>query len=1017
MNTQHKALRGEHVRMRVKNFSSGVLLIAILIISVFITFLPNNQVSGLTPIDINLNTSKIVTQNTLALGFQLDGGEISLWRQSSSLRELAESANFKMVRVFNNFIEPCTSWSESTRTGSWSWTSVDDLVKKILDSGAEPLIVLGFYSWASNSLVTPQGMSKNPTTGLPNSASWGAYCAAWVAHFKSAGLQVRYYEIINEPFQYWKDDGWPTAQPKLGYFMDLYNSAAKAMRAVNPNVKLGNDASTMKGVLDYFISNGERLDFLSYHDYATGTSSTSDAQILQAAETKGIVETKSYYGVENARQLYKNAKGIQLEVIKSEDNVNYQYSSGTDPRIQQMLGAVYNALCIRTFVLNNYNYRVYFHLSDSASAQQIKSSGGAGFGMINNDNFKPWYPYFAQQMFSSNIAVGDNVLDSSSTSNDVRAIMWQHQDKLNVLLICQVNEARSVNLHGLTGQLSFSKIDNSISWKTPQLQTGVINAQNTLSLNGYTVMLLQSGSQDPPYSTPTPTPAPSATPKPTVSPTPRPSPTLSPTPTPTPSPAPTPTPSPSNVVFADNFESQSFNQWTNTKISSGETASVVRLNRDSGLYSAKFTSNGGSNTEDAYVYKTISESEVYARAYFYVANGLPLADNSDRFYLTELMAGSQYLAGVGIRHNNGVDQWVIYARSGSGWVGPFYSSSSVSEGQWYCVELHWKQSSTGGVVELFINGVRVQQITGLNTGTYGEVTSAIFGLSSATGVQNNLEIYADECIISRTYIGQSGSQDPPYSTPTPTPAPSATPKPTVSPTPRPSPTLSPTPTPTPSPAPTPTPSPSNVVFADNFESQSFNQWTNTKISSGETASVVRLNRDSGLYSAKFTSNGGSNTEDAYVYKTISESEVYARAYFYVANGLPLADNSDRFYLTELMAGSQYLAGVGIRHNNGVDQWVIYARSGSGWVGPFYSSSSVSEGQWYCVELHWKQSSTGGVVELFINGVRVQQITGLNTGTYGEVTSAIFGLSSATGVQNNLEIYADECIISRTYIGP
>ena len=275
--------------------------------------------------------------------------------------------------------------------------------------------------------------------------------------------------------------------------------------------------------------------------------------------------------------------------------------------------------------------------------------------------------------------------------------------------------------------------------------------------NGYTpnpafYELVNTGAANPfpsPSPTPTSTPTPTQTPQPTSTPTPspKPSPTLSPTPTPTSAPSP-------NVVFADNFESQNFNQWTNTEISSGETASVVRWNFNSGLYSAKFTSNGGANTEDAYVSKTIGESEVYARAYFYVANGLPLADNSDRFYLTELMAGTQYLAGVGIRHNNGVDKWVLYARSGSSWIGPYYvSTSTVAEGHWYCVELHWKQSSSGGVVELFINGAMVQQITGLNTGTYGKATSAIFGLSSATGVQNKLEIYADSCTISRSYVG------------------------------------------------------------------------------------------------------------------------------------------------------------------------------------------------------------------------------------------------------------------------
>ena len=156
--------------MKFDKSTSGIVIVVILILSVFCAILPNNQVLALSPVDVNVNTTKIVTQNTLSLGFQLDGGEIGLWRQSSSLRQLAESANFRLVRVFNNFIEPCSSWSESTHTGTWSWISVDDLVKKIFDSGAEPLIVLGFYSWASNSLITPKGMSKNPTTGLPYSA-------------------------------------------------------------------------------------------------------------------------------------------------------------------------------------------------------------------------------------------------------------------------------------------------------------------------------------------------------------------------------------------------------------------------------------------------------------------------------------------------------------------------------------------------------------------------------------------------------------------------------------------------------------------------------------------------------------------------------------------------------------------------------------------------------------------------------------------------------------------------------
>jgi hypothetical protein len=208
-------------------------------------------------------------------------------------------------------------------------------------------------------------------------------------------------------------------------------------------------------------------------------------------------------------------------------------------------------------------------------------------------------------------------------------------------------------------------------------------------------------------------------------------------------------------LFSDDFETQNLSKWNGVTTTSGETANVAPSNFNQGSYSARFTSNGGANNENGYSYKTISESEVYVRTYINIKNGLPLADSNDRFYITELMAGSQYLCGVGIRRSNGVDRWVLYARSGSSWVGPLYGgTSAVNEDQWYCVELHWKQSSTSGTVELYIDGIKVQQTTGINTANYGKATSVILGISSATGIQNNLEIYADTCRISRAYNGQ-----------------------------------------------------------------------------------------------------------------------------------------------------------------------------------------------------------------------------------------------------------------------
>ena len=897
---------------------------ALLLILLFTSMFTNIGYAA-TQIEITVDSSKVIGVNNFSVGFQLDGPDIRIWRDRSALRQLAEEANFKLVRFFEHRLgKPCTYWDESTKTGRWDWRDLDLLIQRIFESGAEPLIPLGFIGYDSRRLTSvPRGMSYDRNTGLPYPDQWAAYCAEWVRHFKEVGFPVRYYEMINEAYHYF---GWPATQPKLGYFMNLYNAAARAMRSVNSNVKIGNDACILKTVLNYFISNGEDLDFLSYHAYGSESLSTTDAEIFNAAETKYIGETRNVYGVDKTRQLYRTARGIDLPVIHAENNLSFHFTEGTDPRIQKMQGAIYNALVFRTSMLKNFYYNVYFHFASSASQEQRNPSGGRGFGMVNSDDNQPWYPYYAHEMLGSNLAVGDLLVESNSDSSDIRVVPWIHEDKLNVLLICKVDQQRTVYLRGLTGQLDYLKIDNTISWRTPRIQSGTIYASNPLTINGYTVMLLQAE-----VSTPPPPPPPTS-------------------------------------YFNDDFESQDFSRWTGTTTSSGESATVVDYLPYRGNYHGRFTSNGGGNIENAYSYKVIDEDELYARGYFYVARSLPLADNEDRFYFLRFRADGQSVAGAGIRRNGGVDQWIIYARDGSSWIGPVYASSPiVEEDRWYCIELHWNKDSSHGLAEIYVDAVKVLEVGNINTAYFGNADEVDFGLISATNIQNDLIVYGDSFALSNTYIGPQADV---------------------------------------------------TVFEDDFESGDFSKWTGTSTSSGETATVRDYTPHHGTFHGRFTSDGNGGTEYSYCYKAIDEQELYARGYFYVARGLPLADNSDRFYFLRFRSSSQSLAGAGIRQNGGVNSWIVYARDGSSWIGPVYASPpSIRAARWYCIELHLKQHVSQGLVELYVNGEQVLEITGIDTSYFGNVETINFGLISATNVQNSLIVYGDCFAASNTYIGP
>jgi hypothetical protein len=213
-----------------------------------------------------------------------------------------------------------------------------------------------------------------------------------------------------------------------------------------------------------------------------------------------------------------------------------------------------------------------------------------------------------------------------------------------------------------------------------------------------------------------------------------------------------------SVVFNDGFESGSFNAWSGTSVTSGETATVATSQRHHGSYSARFTTNGGGTTsstsENAYSYKSIEMNELYARGYFYIESGLPLVDDNDRIYFLRLYGSSIAIAYAGIRRINGVDKWTVYLRTdkGGSWTDAAATPLPQSK-KWYCLEIHWKMDSSKGIMELYLDSVKIISISNINTSPYGNAKRLDFGIVNAVGIQNNLTVYGDCLVIARTPIG------------------------------------------------------------------------------------------------------------------------------------------------------------------------------------------------------------------------------------------------------------------------
>lgn len=442
-----------------------------------------------------VNPVNIVTNNLLSLGFHIDHNKWMYLVQNATMRQYAKELNPKLVRVFDfrtttPLLRPCTQWNEAIKTGTWDWANIDALTNAIFEIGAEPLYCL---SWARDNQANylPPGMAVNPATLLPYPDSFAAYASEWVRHFKQTGRPVRFYELFNEPGGYFINGVHPFYD-NLASFITVWQATAQAMRAENPNILLSFDMTENYNVLTYWLANGApEIDSINFHKYDAGTvPSRTDDDLFNRAETQHYATAWSSgsQNVVKAQAYYLAQRGRAIPILDTESNMNSAWDGGTDPRLQQIAGGVWLALSLRTAMLSGVNYNTYYELCNPKSSGS--GTGGWGFGMINASANTRWIPYYVNLMFGKNLTVGDSILETSVNDADLRVIAWLHQDALNIILINKkAHLTKQVSLVGVSGNLQYAKLDETINADNPTPETGIV-ASSQIVMIGYTVMLL-----------------------------------------------------------------------------------------------------------------------------------------------------------------------------------------------------------------------------------------------------------------------------------------------------------------------------------------------------------------------------------------------------------------------------------------------------------------------------------------------------------------------------------------------
>ena len=373
---------------------------------------------------------------------RLIGGNIALWYEPDQLGNLAKSPYFKqwnpgLIRI------PGGSWSDEF---FWNGNGIRhenkfDLSKRtktgwdIDYSGYKP----GFRVNADHSISDYHGtvdvktlhefikvhgsesmVTVNAGMGTPEMA------AEWVRWAnKKMGYNVKYWEIGNELEGSWelgntRPDGSKMTAKK---YAAIYLKFAKAMKAVDPDIKIGGPTSSNDSITfveELLKSAGDYVDFVSFHTYPVDSRITKPQDILDKSTRVAVASDKIRKWIKQ----YQPKRTDEIEIGITEWHVKVHEDVNT--------GNLLSGLWCSRFVGEMLKNKIDFANEwDTFST----TDHGGGHGLFSNDDIKlttPRAAYWALWMWGN--TMGDQLVQSSVTGNS-NIVSYATKDDKNLAIM------------------------------------------------------------------------------------------------------------------------------------------------------------------------------------------------------------------------------------------------------------------------------------------------------------------------------------------------------------------------------------------------------------------------------------------------------------------------------------------------------------------------------------------------------------------------------------------------------
>lgn len=198
------------------------------------------------------------------------------WRNDARLVKQATAIQY--VRFHAIFHDEMGVYDED-KDGKpiYNFSYVDQVYDGLLELGLKPFVELSFM---------PRKLALNPDNYHPfwykplpspprDQARWGALIEAFTRHlverYGREEIESWYFEVWNEP----NIDFW-NGKPQLETYLQMYDTTAKAVKAVDPKLRIGGPGTAQAAWADKFIAHCTTtkipFDFVSTHVYGNDVS-------------------------------------------------------------------------------------------------------------------------------------------------------------------------------------------------------------------------------------------------------------------------------------------------------------------------------------------------------------------------------------------------------------------------------------------------------------------------------------------------------------------------------------------------------------------------------------------------------------------------------------------------------------------------------------------------------------------------------------------------------------------------